>query len=165
MPVLEDWAFCFVIGMKTERIFHIELTAYLYRIRAGSATGRSALTDFTKHYKCAKRALEIYTGSSIDSKTEYAESIEAHFMEMKEQTALYLVAIQDTGYVKRELSELKKAGYYPYVHKDELAFCYKKKKTANVVKYLLPHESTFWLFQLMCIGRYRLAKYKNKKKN
>ena len=164
MPILEDWAFCFVVGMKAERIFHIELTAYLYRIRAGSATGRGALTDFMRHYKCAKRALEIYTESSTDSKAEYGKAIEAHFMEMKELAALYLAAILDSGYVKQELGSLKKAGYYPYKHKDELAFCYKKKRTAFVVKYLLPHEPTFWLFHLMCVGRYHLAKFKNRKK-
>ena len=164
MPILEDWSFCFVIGMKTDRFFHIDLTAYLYRIRAGSATRRSALSDFRRHYECAKRALEIYRMNSADARAEYAKSVEAHFMEMKESAALYLAAILDAGYIKQELRELKKAEYYPYKHKDELAFCYKKKRTAFVVQHLLPHEPTFWLFHLMCVGRYHLAKIINRKK-
>lgn len=165
LSTLEDYTFYFCVGLHSTNIIRIDYVGYLYRIRAGSLSSRNAATKYVGRFECTKTVLNIY--SSLRKMPEFvnnSRAAEAHITQMSEFAAIYLSAVTDSSYVRRELSGLKKGGFYPYQHTEDAGFVTHKKRTAFVIKNILPYEPLFWLFHFACRIRYQLAVVKQRKK-
>ena len=161
--VLEDYTFWFITGLTLNKAYHVDMIGYLVRVRPGSATRRDAFTDYTKRYECARKVLGIYR--SYQSKPEndkYSEAVKAHLLHMQETAAIFLAAVIDSRYVRKELKWLQKAGFYPYKHREDYEFSTHKPNVEKTIKYILPHKVTFWMFHYAYVIRYWFARIRRR---
>lgn len=164
LSTLEDYCFYYKVGIHSSNIIHVDYIGYLYRVRVGSLSYRSATAKYEKRFKCAKTVVNLYKADLyLPEYEKYRKVIEGHITQMAGFATIYLAAITDSQYVRQELRKMKEEGLYPYHYSEEASFVTHRKLTSFVIKHLLPHEFFFWTFHYGYKFKYRIAVYKQKR--
>ena len=136
MFMQEDVLYAYELSLVSDTVLKTESPCYIYRIRQSSAMHQISDKRMFYYYISMRTMLEVYINHLKNEEYKNKAYLEERIHYLMECVAKYLCFQNDRSFVRNQLSELKKMGFYPYPLRWE---CFKQSsKLRAVFEFVLP---------------------------
>lgn len=148
MVAQEDTLFYYEAEQCYPKVIKTDAVCYLYRQRKSSVMHRRTEERIERYYFSMRIMLEVYLDYLNSQKYRDKDILTEKIHRSYENVSSCLAQCTDYAFVRKNLKELKRLGYYPYPLR-KAALKQKCSRIKAVLTYLLPIEPCFWVIHFI----------------